>query len=108
VHHYTLVYFQLTDTPEMKVEAEKIVQSINKRILACANNETATLDQQIHSFDDLFERHNEEAAERILARKANGSPGEMVRLGQKLLKQHAEKCASPNEALHIKDLIELK
>ena len=39
--------------------------------------------------------------------KANGSPGEMVRLGQKLLLQHIAKYP-PQEDLHVEDLIALE
>jgi hypothetical protein len=107
IHHYTLVHFQLSDTDWWRLTDKVLTQKVNERVQQCVAKENVSLDQQVVSFDDLFVRHNEEAAERILARKANGSPGEMVRLGQKLLLQHAAKYPS-EEDLHIEDLINLE
>jgi hypothetical protein len=60
----------------------------------------------VEALESLFAPHSEEPADLILARIADGSPCKMVRLGQKLLLQHVEKY-SPDEPLHIKDLLAL-
>jgi hypothetical protein len=84
-----------------------LIQILNQRIQRCVIQENTPSDQGINTFNDLFIRHDEEEAEKILARKANGSPGEMVRLGKDLFVQHVAN-HSLDENLHIEDLIALE
>ncbi len=108
IHHYTFVHFYLTDQDWRRINDEKVlIEVINQRVQQCVVQKDLSLDQKINSLNDLFVRHDKEEAQRILAQKAGGSPGRMVRLGQKLLLQHVEKYP-PNQDLHIEDLLALE
>jgi hypothetical protein len=99
MHSWALVHFLISKTNPQKIALPALVNQCNLRMKMCS-------DSQIEAFDALFSPHSEESADLTLARKANGSPGEMVRLGQKLLLQHEEK--HPDEDLRIEDLISLE
>ncbi|OQY88915.1 MAG: hypothetical protein B6D38_07715 [Anaerolineae bacterium UTCFX1] len=97
VHDSQQTHFQIGNKSPLLVPQNSLVTQCNNRIRICSQN-------KVDAFNFLFAPHNEEEpAENILARKAAGSPGRMVRLGQKLLLQHMEKY-SPHEDLHIEDL----
>lgn len=102
IHNYTFIHFYLADQQWWRVEEERLIRIINERIRHCVIQED-NHENQINSLNELFVRHEKEEAEKILAQKANGSPGRMVRLGQKLLLQHVEKYPL-DEFLHIEDL----
>ncbi len=98
-HDCVLVHFLIDDQKRQSVSQSSLVTQCNIRIQKCSRDIIA-------AFDLLFVPHENEPAENILAKKANGSPGEMVRLGQKLLLQHIAKYPR-EEDLHIEDLIAL-
>ncbi len=102
IHNYTFIHFYLADQQWWRVEEERLIRILNERIRHCVIQED-NHENQINSLNELFAGHEKEEAEKILARKANGSPGRMVRLGQKLLLQHVQKYP-PDEPLHIEDL----
>lgn len=97
---WSVVNFQISVSIPRLISTTDIIQQCNERVNLCSNN-------LIQGFDELFIPHNEKPAEKLLAEKADGSPGKMVRLGQKLLFQHVEKY-SLDEPLHIEDLITLE
>lgn len=111
IHNYTFIHFYLTDRNWWAIDDEVLTRIINDRVRYCAA-QSAQPDEQIHTLNNLFIPHDKEEAEKTLARKANGSPGRMVRLGQKLLLQHVEKYSTSDkenyEYLHIEDLEALK
>jgi hypothetical protein len=92
--------FRISVSGSCLVSTTDIIQQCNERVNLCSHN-------LIQGFDELFIPYDEEPADLLLARKAAGSPGKMVRLGQKLLLQHVEKY-SLDEPLHIEDLITLE
>ncbi|MBV6396911.1 MAG: hypothetical protein HFACDABA_02515 [Anaerolineales bacterium] len=101
VHDCQQIHFQIGNKKRLFVPQPSLVTQCNNRVRICSQS-------KVDAFNFLFIPHNEEPAEDILARKANGSPGRMVRLGQKLLLQHVEKY-SPSDKdnykyLHIEDL----
>lgn len=93
-------HFQIGNKNRLFVSQDSLVTQCNNRIRICSQN-------KVDAFNLLFDPHDKEPAENILACKANGSPGKMVRLGQQLLLQHIAK-PSPEEYLQIEDLIALK
>lgn len=104
VHDCQQTHFQIGNKSPLLVPQNSLVTQCNNRIRICSQN-------KVDAFNFLFTPHNEEPAENILAHKAAGSPGKMIRLGQKLLLQHVEN-HSPDEKdyeyLHIEDLIAIK
>ncbi len=104
VHDSQQAHFQIGNKNQLLVLQDSLVTQCNNRIRICSQN-------KVDAFNFLFTPHNEEPAENILAHKAAGSPGKMIRLGQKLLLQHVEN-HSPDEKdyeyLHIEDLIAIK
>ena len=99
-HDCQWVHFQIGNKNRLFVSQDNLVTQCNNRIRICSQN-------KVDAFNLLFDPHDKEPAENILARKANGSPGKMVRLGQQLLLQHVAK-PSPEEYLQIEDLIAIK
>lgn len=99
-HDWTRIHFLISSTDHQKVPLPNLAKQCQQRIIICSNG-------KVEALEVLFSPHTEDPADFILARKANGSPSEMVRLGQKLLLQHAEKYSS-DEDLHIEDLIALE
>ncbi|HRQ32034.1 MAG TPA: hypothetical protein PLM89_02895, partial [Anaerolineales bacterium] len=91
-----LVGFQIGDKNRQAVTFTRLISQCNDRVRYCAAQNVQP-DEQIHTLNNLFTLHDKEEAEKILARKANGSPGRMVRLGQKLLLQHVEKYPPDDE-----------
>jgi hypothetical protein len=106
VHNYTFVHFYLANQRWWRIDDEKLTGIVNDRIRHCAM-QSGDPSEQINALNELFIPHDKEEAEKILAQKADGSPGRMVRLGQKLLMQHVE-WHSSSEPLHIEDLIDLE
>lgn len=106
-HNCGLVGFQIGDKNRQSVTFTRLISQCNDRVRYCTA-QSVQLNEQIHTLNNLFIPHDKEEAEKILARKANGSPGRMVRLGQKLLLQHVEKYSPDDEDkykyLHIEDL----
>lgn len=100
IHDCQQTHFQIGNKSPLLVPQNSLVTQCNNRIRICSQN-------KVNAFNFLFAFHNEEPAEHILARKAAGSPGKMIRLGQKLLLQHVEN-HSPDEDLFIEDLIAIK
>ncbi|GAB4452827.1 MAG: hypothetical protein OHK0041_16330 [Anaerolineales bacterium] len=98
VHDGGLVHFLPGDKNRQTVSLPVLVNQCNIRVQKCSSNKLV--------FNQLFDAPGEEP-DAILAQKADGSPGRMVRLGQKLLLQHIEKYPL-DELLHIKDLIALE
>jgi len=99
-HGWTLVHFMISDSNPQRISEEKLAKQCQQRVQICSNGE-------VEALESLFAPHpEEESADLLLARKAAGSPGKMVRLGQKLLLQHVEKYP-PDEPLHIEDLLAL-
>lgn len=94
------VNFQISISVPRLVSTNDIIQQCNERVNLCSDN-------YLQGFDELFIPHGQEPAEKILAEKAAGSPGKMVRLGQKLFYQHVEKYLV-DEDLHIEDLMTLE
>ena len=99
-HGCTLVHFLIDDKKKQVTPQSSLVNQCKIRIQKCSKD-------RVDAFELLFDRHDKEPADNILANQANGSPGKMVRLGQKLLLKHVEKY-SPDEDLHIEDLIALE
>lgn len=95
-HGWDLVHFMTSDVNPQRISEEKLTKQCQERVRICS-------DGQVEALESLFAPHSEEPADLILARKANGSPGRMVRLGQKLLLQHIAKYPL-DEFLHIEDL----
>jgi hypothetical protein len=98
-HDWLPVHFISSNTNYQMVSLSDLQKLCQLRMLKCSAG-------KIESFHELFVPHEEGPSDIILARKANGSPGKMIQLGQKLLLQHVERF-SPDEDLHIEDLIGL-
>jgi hypothetical protein len=94
-----LVSFRMGGEGRQTVSKRTLVNQCNIRVQKCSKEESLV-------FNRLFEDPGREP-DAILAEKAQGSPGKMVRLGQKLLLQHVERYP-PGESLHIEDLIALE
>lgn len=100
IHGWSLVHFINSETNPQKVALSDLIKHCQLRILTCSVG-------RVESLEELFIPHEQDLADLILARKANGSPGKMVELGHKLLLQHVEKY-SFDEDLHIEDLIAIE
>ncbi|MCL4531327.1 MAG: hypothetical protein M1282_18220 [Chloroflexi bacterium] len=98
-HDCELVRFQIGNKHQQMVSESSLVNQCNIRVQKCSKEGNIV-------FNQLFDAPGVEPSA-ILACKANGSPGKMVRLGQKLLLQHVEKYP-PDEDLHIEDLRAIK
>lgn len=98
-HGWALIHFMISEVNPQRISEDNLTKQCQQRVQICS-------DGQVEALEILFAPHPEEPADLILARKAAGSPGKMVRLGQKLLLQHVEKY-SPDEPLHIEDLLAL-
>ena len=98
-HGWALVHFTISGVNPQRISEEKLAKQCQERVQICS-------DRQVEALESLFAPHSEEPADLILAQKADGSPGKMVRLGKKLLLQHVEKY-SPDKPLRIKDLLAL-
>jgi len=99
--HMDIICFILDNSqPGMSLSEEDLVKLCNDRLVACS-------DKTINGFDELFVPHTDEPAEFLLARKAHGSPGEMIRLGQTLLLNHCRNHLD-QEYLDIQELLDLK
>jgi hypothetical protein len=98
VHDCGLAHFLVDNKNPKTVSVPALVRQCNIRVQKCSRNKI--------EFNQLFDAPGEEP-DAILAQKADGSPGRMVRLGQKLLMQHVEKYPL-DELLHIEDLIALE
>ena len=98
-HNSKAVIFSMSAKNRQVVALENLVNQCKIRTRKCSNDKL--------EFNQLFDAPGSEP-DNILARKANGSPGRMVRLGQKLLLQHVEKYSPDDkdkyEYLHIEDL----
>ena len=98
-HNSKAVIFSMSAKNRQVVILENLVNQCKIRTRKCSNDKL--------EFNQLFDAPGSEP-DKILARKANGSPGRMVRLGQKLLLQHVEKYPPDDEDnykyLHIEDL----
>jgi hypothetical protein len=97
-HDCGLAHFLTGNKNPQTVSVPALVRQCNFRVQKCSRNKI--------EFNQLFDAPGKEP-DAILAQKANGSPGRMVRLGQKLLLQHVERYSS-SEPLHIEDLIALE
>ncbi len=97
-HNCGLIHFSLGAKNRKIILHADLVNQCNGRVQSCSKNKLF--------FNQLFDAPGEEP-DAILAQKARGSLGKMVRLGQKLLLDHVEKY-SLDELLHIEDLIALK
>lgn len=100
IHGWSLIHFLNSDINPQKISLPDLERQCQLRMLTCSGG-------KVESLEELFIPHEQDLADLILARKANGSPGKMVELGQRLLLQHMEKY-SPDEDLHIEDLITIK
>lgn len=94
-HNCRLVSFRLGGEGQQTAPHSALVNQCNIRVQKCSQEESLV-------FNQLFDAPGREP-DAILAQKADGSPGRMVRLGQKLLMQHVERHSS-SEPLHIEDL----
>ncbi|MBE7536566.1 MAG: hypothetical protein HS124_12660 [Anaerolineales bacterium] len=98
-HNSKAVIFSMSAKNRQVVILENLVNQCKIRTRKCSNDKL--------EFNQLFDAPGSEP-DKILARKANGSPGRMVRLGQKLLLQHVEKYSPSDkenyEYLHVEDL----
>ncbi|MBV6394122.1 MAG: hypothetical protein KPEEDBHJ_03370 [Anaerolineales bacterium] len=101
-HNCGFVRFSVGTKNQQIVSDADLANQCNGRVQMCSKNKLV--------FNQLFDAPGEEP-DAILAQKANGSPGKMVRLGQKLLLKHVEKYSPDDdefELLNIEDLIALK
>jgi hypothetical protein len=98
-HGWALVCFMISDSNPQMISEDNLTKQCQQRVQICSNGE-------VEALESLFAPHPEEPADLLLARKAAGSPGKMVRLGQELLRQHVKKY-SPDKPLHIEDLLAL-
>lgn len=98
-HDCGLIRFLISDKNWQTVSVSELVNQCNIRVRKCSKTGNV-------EFNQFFDAPGLEP-DAILAQKANGSPGRMVRLGQKLLMQHVERYPS-SELLHIEDLIALR
>ncbi|GAB4500333.1 MAG: hypothetical protein OHK003_20080 [Anaerolineales bacterium] len=103
VHDCGLAHFLVDNKNPKTVSVPALVRQCNIRVQKCSRNKI--------EFNQLFDAPGE-VPDAILAQKANGSPGRMVRLGQKLLMQHVERYPPDDKDnykyLHIEDLIDLE
>ncbi len=99
-HGWSLAHFTVSDVNPQRISTEKLEKQCQERVQICS-------DRKVEALESLFAPHPEESADLILARKADGSSGKMVRLGHRLLLQHV-KSYLPDEPLHIEDLIALE
>jgi hypothetical protein len=97
-HNCGFVRFAVGSKSGLTISDSNLVNQCKIRVQKCSKNKL--------EFNQLFDAPGEEP-DAILAQIAGGSPGKMVRLGQKLLLQHAAK-PSPEDYLQIEDLIALK
>lgn len=97
-HGWAGVYFAVSDTNPQKLSDQQLIHLCKRRLGVASGG-------RIEALEQLFAPHPEDPADDILARKAEGSPGRMIQLGQRLLLQHAQK-PSP-ELLQIENLINL-
>lgn len=95
VHDCELVRFLVSPENHPIVSISALVDQCNVRVRKCSKTGNVV-------FNELFDAPGIEP-DAILAQKANGSPGRMVRLGQKLLLQHVQKYP-PDKPLRIEDL----
>jgi hypothetical protein len=99
-HGWALAHFTVSNVNPQQVSEDKLVKQCQDRVRICS-------DGQVEALESLFAPHPEDPADLILARKAAGSPGKMVRLGYRLLLQHV-KSYSPDTLLNIEDLLALE
>lgn len=96
-HDCGLVRFLIGDKNRQTVSLSELINHCNIRVRKCSKTGNV-------EFNQLFDAPGVDLdPDAILAKKANGSPGRMVRLGQKLLLQHVEKYP-PDKPLLIEDL----
>jgi hypothetical protein len=100
IHGWALMHFLLDGTNPQTITMQVLSNQCNLRTRKCSN-------EKIEAFNALFAPHDKEPADIILASKAKGSPGKMVRLGQNLLLQHVEKYP-PEDDLQIDDLLAIE
>lgn len=98
-HGWALIHFTISEVNPQWISEDNLTKQCQQRVQICS-------DGQVEALEILFTPHPEEPADLILARKAAGSPGKMVRLGQELLLHHVEKYSS-DKPLHIEDLLAL-
>ncbi|MFZ5885625.1 MAG: hypothetical protein ACOYYI_17800 [Chloroflexota bacterium] len=98
-HDCGLVRFLTATENDRTVSISALVAQCNIRVQKCSKSGNVV-------FNQLFDAPGIEP-DAILAQKANGSPGRMVRLGQKLLLQHVKKYPL-DKPLQIEDLIALR
>jgi hypothetical protein len=100
IHRWALAHFLISEIKPRTISPLELEKQCQQRMLICSRG-------KVEAFEQLFAPHSKESADRILAYKANGSPGTMVRLGQELLLRHVAQ--HPNEDwLQIEDLEALK
>jgi len=97
MRQWRVVNFAVSQNNPMAVSDADLVRQCQTRLQLCSNG-------QIEGLEVLFEPHDDRFADAILAEKAHGSPGEMVRLGHTLLWQHIKKYDDLNKDLQIEDL----
>jgi hypothetical protein len=98
VHACSSIRFMVGGRNPQNVPESSLINQCKIRMQMCSKNRL--------EFNQLFDAPNE-VPDKILAGKANGSPGKMVRLGQDLLLQHVERHPS-DEFLHIEELKAIK
>jgi hypothetical protein len=96
-HNCGFIRFLVGDRNWQSVSQSSLIEQCRIRVQKCSNSKL--------DFNELFDAPGQEP-DVLLALKAGGSPGKMVRLGQTLLLQHAAK-PSPEEYLQIEDLLAL-
>jgi hypothetical protein len=96
-HNCGFIRFLVGDRNGQSVSQSSLIEQCRIRVQKCSNSKL--------EFNELFDAPGQ-VPDVLLAQKAGGSPGKMVRLGQKLLLQHAAK-PSPEEYLQIEDLLAL-
>lgn len=94
-HDCGFIHFSIGTKSQETAPQVSLVSQCNIRVQKCSKNKLV--------FNQLFDAPGQDPIE-ILVQKAAGSPGKMVRLGQKLLLQHVAK-PSPEDYLQIEDLI---
>lgn len=101
-HNCGFVRFAVGSKRGLTISDSSLINQCKIRVQKCSKNKL--------EFNQLFDAPGEEP-DAILAKKAQGSPGRMVRLGQKLLMQHVERYPPDDKDnykyLHIEDLIDL-
>lgn len=98
MHGWALVHFVISKSKNeyQAISIQELEKQCRQRMLICSGG-------RMEAFEQLFAPHSKEAADHILARKASGSPGKMVRLGQALLLRHLVQHPQENW-LRIEDL----